>query len=69
MATAAEIKALALTRLAETLANPKPSYSIDGQSVSWTEYQKMLQETIRWADEQAATDAGPYESIVQITGG
>ena len=69
MATAAEIKALALTRLAETLANPKPSYSIDGQSVSWTEYQKMLQETIRWADEQAAVDAGPYESIIQVTGG
>lgn len=69
MATAAEIKALALTRLAETLANPKPSYSIDGQSVSWAEYQKMLQETIRWADEQAAVDAGPYESIIQVTGG
>lgn len=69
MATAAEIKAKALTRLSELLDNPKPSYSVDGQSVSWSEYQKMLQETIRWADEQAAVDAGPYESIVQITGG
>jgi len=27
-------------------ANPKPSYSIDGQSVSWSEYHKMLLEGI-----------------------
>ena len=36
----------AAARLAEALAAPKPSYSIHGQSVSWTEYQKMLAEQI-----------------------
>lgn len=30
------------TAYVEACANPKPTYSIDGQSVSWTEYLKML---------------------------
>jgi len=36
----------ALARLEEILASPKPSYTIEGQSVSWTEYQKMLVDII-----------------------
>lgn len=30
----------------EISRSPKPSYSIDGQSVSWTEYMAMLGEQI-----------------------
>jgi len=33
-------------KLAEVSANPKPSYSIDGQSVSWVEYYKFLADQI-----------------------
>lgn len=37
----ASIKANVLATLAEITANPKPTYSIDGKVVSWTEYQEM----------------------------
>lgn len=54
MATDAEniatIKSNALAILAEITASPKPSYSIDGQSVSWTEYHAMLMGKVAWAD-------------------
>lgn len=30
-----------------TLTGEKPSYSIDGQSVSWTEYRRMLFEQLK----------------------
>lgn len=36
----------AAARLKEILAAPKPSYSIDGQQVSWTEYTRMLRQTV-----------------------
>lgn len=35
------------TALVAAAANPKPNYSVDGQSVSWGEYLKMLQEGIK----------------------
>ena len=31
-----------LAKLAEVSADPKPSYNIDGQSVQWSQYYKML---------------------------
>jgi hypothetical protein len=34
--------------------SPKPSYTIDGQHVSWTEYVQSLQETIEWCDVKLA---------------
>lgn len=49
------------TILAEISENPKPTYSIDGQSVSWTEYQRFLLEqmaAIRM--EQTGTDHFEY---------
>lgn len=30
------------TQLASVIANPKPSYNIDGQQVDWNTYQKYL---------------------------
>jgi hypothetical protein len=64
MATDAEniatIKSNALATLAEITASPKPSYNIDGQSVSWTEYQKMLMEQVGWADGQL-NNTDPFE--------
>lgn len=39
----------ATTALAAAMANPKPQYSIDGQSVSWDAYRKSLQDSIDWA--------------------
>ena len=40
--------------LATAAANPKPNYSVDGQSVSWGEYIRMLQEGIKTTTELLA---------------
>lgn len=44
-----------VTALKTASENPKPSYSIDGQSVSWGEYLKMLQEGIKATAELLGT--------------
>lgn len=36
-------------------ANPKPNYSIDGQSVSWGEYLRMLTDGIKACTELLGT--------------
>ncbi len=48
------IRTQTLSQLVELRASPKPSYSIDGQQVSWTEYVRSLQETIEWCDVKLA---------------
>jgi hypothetical protein len=35
-----------VTAYADACAKPKPNYSLDGQSVSWGEYLKMLTDGI-----------------------
>ena len=44
------IRSLTLAQLVELRANPKPTYSIDGQTISWTAYIQSLQETVDWCD-------------------
>ncbi len=44
------IRSQTMARIAEITAEPKPSYSIDGQSVSWSDYLKTLRETVSWCD-------------------
>lgn len=63
------IKSQALERLLELTTSPKPTYSVDGQSVSWGEYLKQLQETVRWCDEQIIREQGPYEIETRTVGG
>lgn len=46
------IKSQTLTRIAELTAQPKPTYEVDGQSVSWNEYLRRLQATVDWCDRQ-----------------
>ena len=44
------IRQQTLAQLVDLRANPKPTYSIDGQTVSWTAYVNSLQSTIDWCD-------------------
>jgi len=44
------IRRLTLAQLVDVRANPKPTYSIDGQTVSWTAYVRSLVETVDWCD-------------------
>jgi hypothetical protein len=50
------IRAQTLARLAEITAEPKPSYQIDGQKVSWGEYLRQLQATVDWCNAKLAAE-------------
>ena len=60
------IRAQTLAQLIDLRANPKPTYSIDGQTVSWTDYIRSLQETIDWCDAKLIGLA-PFEVQSQAT--
>ena len=55
----AAIRSQTLAVLAELTAAPKPSYVIDGQTVSWNDYLVRLRETVDWCDRQLAAE--PFE--------
>jgi len=44
------IRGLALAQLVELRASPKPTYKIDGQTVSWESYIRSLEATVDWCD-------------------
>ena len=48
------IRNQSLAQLEELRANPKPSYSLEGQRVSWREYIESLQRTVDWCDQKLA---------------
>ncbi len=54
------IKTQTLALLAELTANPKPTYSLDGQMVSWNAYLARLQATVDWCDRKLAGEE-PFE--------
>lgn len=58
------IKTQTLARIVEITAEQKPTYNIDGQSVSWTSYLKQLQETVAWCDQQLSSE-DPFEVHTQ----
>ncbi len=51
------IRSQALALIAEITAQPKPTYMIDGQTVSWTGYLKQLRDTVAWCDARLAVPA------------
>lgn len=67
MATDAEnlltIRSNLLAKLAEISADPKPSYSINGQSVSWDQHRQSLLNEVKMINEQLAAITGPYEVV------
>lgn len=58
------IKSSTLQQIADLRANPKPSYRIDGQEVSWESYVNSLERTVDWCDKKLAS-YDPYEFRTQ----
>jgi hypothetical protein len=54
------IKSQTLAIIAELTANPKPTYYIDGQTVSWDNYLRSLQTTVDWCERKLAGQE-PFE--------
>jgi hypothetical protein len=48
-------------RLAEISANPKPTYSVNGQSFSHVEFQRYLLDAIKEIDDLLVSRESPYE--------
>ena len=60
----ATIKSQTLARIAEITAQPKPTYQIDGQMVSWGNYLSQLHKTVDWCNEALAGES-PFEERSQ----
>ncbi len=54
------IKSQTLALIQSITLDPKPSYSIDGQAVSWGDYLAQLRGTVEWCDSQLA-GSEPFE--------
>ena len=54
------IQTQTLAIIAQVTANPKPSYTLDGQKVSWAEYLAKLRDTIDWCEKKLAGQE-PFE--------
>ncbi len=55
--------------LAQITADPKPSYSIDGQSVSWESYFSMLTGKLEALNKLIQVEGGPFEQRTQALPG
>jgi hypothetical protein len=60
------IRSQALAAMAEITASPKPSYTIDGQTVSWNAYLLRLRQTADWCEHKLAAQQ-PVELRSQAT--
>lgn len=54
------IRSQTLALIAELTANPKPTYYLDGQTVSWNAYLARLRETVDWCERKLAGQE-PFE--------
>lgn len=54
------IRSQTLALVAELTANPKPSYTLDGQSVTWGDYLAKLRATVDWCERKLAGEE-PFE--------
>ncbi len=54
------IKTQVLALLEDLTANPKPTYTIDGQTISWMAYQRMLFGQLEAINKQIAAEE-PFE--------
>ena len=54
------IKTQTLQQIVDLRVNPKPTYTIDGQNVSWESYLESLQKTVDWCDKKLS-QYDPFE--------
>jgi hypothetical protein len=63
-----QIRSQILAVIEEITVHPKPTYSIDGQSVKWNEYLAQLQKSVDWCNERIAAESEPVEIISVMKG-
>lgn len=60
---AAAVYSAALAAQAAALANPQPNYTVDGISVNWSDYYKMLGDAVEQARKNMLAAQGPYTVV------
>lgn len=64
MSTPAEeieaIRSQTLVQMQDLLDNPEPTYSVNGQEISWMLLLEALQQTVDWCDRKLA-ECEPFE--------
>jgi hypothetical protein len=63
-ASLATIRTNLLARIAEVTANPKPNYSVDGQSFSWQSYLDSLMKNLDAINAQINAES-PFEIVTR----
>ena len=53
-------------QIREITANPKPDYSIDGQSVSWASYLSMLTSPLISLQQAKQSLEGPFQRVTRV---
>ena len=48
------IQSQTLAIIAQVTADPKPDYTLDGQTVSWADYLARLRDTVDWCERKLA---------------
>ena len=62
LAQLAIVRTQVISLIAELTLSPKPSYTIDGQKVDWTDYLEMLLRQVAQVDAAIlAIESDPYE--------
>ena len=56
----------AKSALNDLLTNPKPTYTFEGKSVSWSEHRKQLMETIEFLEVRVQDETGPMEEVTYL---
>ena len=51
----------------QALHGAKPSYSVDGKSVSWDEYRSVMTEKIKALNELIQVEQGPFQAAMEMT--
>jgi len=54
------------SQIRDITANPKPDYSVNGQSVSWSSYLDMLTRQLDALQKAQQNLAGPYQRITRM---
>lgn len=54
-----------LNNLTTITTNPKPTYSLDGQSISWSEYHQMLVTQLNTINDLIVIESGPFAFYTQ----
>lgn len=62
------IKTNLLTAIQAATENPRPDYTVDGETYNWSSYLKSLQDQLKLVDEQLAAYSDDLQFEIEVLG-